>query len=103
MSKRTGFIAIAVFAACGAAQAATTPEVETAGSLPEAVKARGVRCSDGGVKLKGPGGATVEIWVRDTLPNGEKPESPDVAFMKIPHGAMIGFIRVTGKFTDRRG
>jgi hypothetical protein len=103
MSTKTGFIALAFLAVAGAAPAATTPEVETAGPPPETVKAVCAGCAGNGIKLKGPNGVIVEFWIRDILPRGDKPEGPDVAFTKLPHGVMIGFIRVTGKFTDRRG
>ncbi len=55
-----------------------------------------------GLKVSG-SGITVEVWFRSTEPAGSKSTEPDVTLTTIPQGALVGALRVTGNYTDRRG
>lgn len=104
MTMRTVFVTLASTAFLPQAMPAETVlSANVAGAVPEEARARNFKFDGKGVKVTAPNGATVEFWIRDLVPSGAAPEGPDVAFEKIPHGALIGVVRVTGKFNDRRG
>jgi hypothetical protein len=54
-----------------------------------------------GIKVSGPNGATLEIWLRSALPPGGKVE--ESASVASPHGALLGVVRTAGPYVDRRG
>jgi hypothetical protein len=55
-----------------------------------------------GTKVSG-NGITAELWLCSAAPSGPKSSEADVTLPNIPQGALVGALRVDGKFTDRRG
>lgn len=55
-----------------------------------------------GTKITG-SGTTIEVWFRAKAPAGAQSAEPDVTLTAIPQGALVGALRITGKYTDRRG
>ena len=78
-------------------------KAEPAGA-PPAELAAGVRSTmqQQGLKVSG-NGVTVEVWFCATEPSGPKSTESDVTLSNIPQGALVGALRVTGNYSDRRG
>jgi hypothetical protein len=55
-----------------------------------------------GFRVVGPGGPWCEVWFRDSIPTGSKPEDPSIVF-PIAQGALLGVIRFPKAGEDRRG
>jgi hypothetical protein len=94
-------LAAAVFFSAGLifaqykAEPAGAPPSELAPAIRSTMQQQGLRVSGSGI--------TVEIWFRSTEPSGPKSAEPDVTLPTIPQGALVGALRVTGNYTDRRG
>jgi len=56
-----------------------------------------------GMKLAGPNGNILEIWLRSSMPSGPKPAEDNVTMPAIPHGSLLGVMKVTAQWADRRG
>jgi hypothetical protein len=80
-------------------------KLDSAGAIPaEVPPAFGELMSKEGVKVVGANGAAAcELWFRSSAPGGGKSTEEGVVFPTIPHGALMGIIRYTGRGADRRG
>ena len=56
-----------------------------------------------GVKILNGDKTVVEVWFRNSLPSGPKTTEDAVTLATVPHGALLGAMRVTGPYSDRRG
>ena len=74
---------------------------EPAGAPPAEASAMNQALAQQGIKITGPDGVTVEIWLRASMPAGGKVQ--DNATLPVPHGALLGVIRTAGRYEDRRG
>ena len=54
-----------------------------------------------GFKVTGPNGVSVEIWLSSAIPPGGKVE--ENATMAATNGMLLGVLRATGAYVDRRG
>lgn len=71
------------------------PPDELAGPVKSAMQSQGTKVTGNGV--------TLEVWFCSAEPSGPKSSESDVTLPNIPQGALVGAIRVTGNYTDRRG
>jgi hypothetical protein len=55
-----------------------------------------------GIKVAGPNGITVEIWLRSDPPAGGKAED-NATIPGVAHGTLLGVMRTSGAYVDRRG
>jgi hypothetical protein len=88
--------ATAVFAQYKA-QDAGAPPSEAAAPIASALNKAGTKIAAGN------GSATVEIWLRSTMPSGPASAETSVTLPTIPAGALIGVLRFPAKGSDRRG
>ncbi len=86
--------AVACFGQYTAAPSGGAPS-ELAGPVRDAMQKTGTKIAGNGT--------TIEVWFRATAPKGTGSSEPDVTLTAIPQGALVGAIRITGKYTDRRG
>jgi hypothetical protein len=77
--------------------------VSPAGAPPAEASSFSSMLAKEGVKIAGPGGLTLELWFRDVLPSGSTAKEDNATLATIPHGALLGVLRVTGAYVDRRG
>ncbi len=77
------------------AEPAGEPPNELAAPVRDAMQKQGTRVSGNGI--------VVELWLRSTEPNGPASTEQDVTLPNIPQGALVGALRVTGNYSDRRG
>jgi len=56
-----------------------------------------------GIKVVNGDKTVVEVWFRTSLPSGPKTTEDAVTLTTVPHGALLGAMRVTGPYADRRG
>ncbi len=86
--------AVTCFGQYTAAPSGEAP-AELAGPVRDAMQKQGTKI--------GGNGTTIEVWFRTTAPSGAKSAEPDVTLTTFPQGALVGALRITGKYTDRRG
>ena len=86
-----------------AASAFAQYKTETAGAPPAEASAMAALLQKDGVKVTGPDGVTLELWLRTSLPSGGNASEANATLASIPHGALLGVIRVAGAYGDRRG
>ncbi len=77
------------------AEPAGAPPSELAAGIRSAMQQQGLKVSGNGI--------TVEVWFCSTEPAGPKSTEQDVTLPNIPQGALVGALRVTGNYSDRRG
>ena len=71
---------------------------------PELAPAVSATLQQPGTKIVDAGGNVVcEVWIRTSIPAGAGAAEPNVAFPKIPQGALLAVIRYPSKGADRRG
>lgn len=56
-----------------------------------------------GTKIATPKAPLYEIWFVNQMPQGAKSSERDVTLPEVPHGALIGLIKINDKQMDRRG
>ncbi|HUS05851.1 MAG TPA: hypothetical protein VMZ52_06135 [Bryobacteraceae bacterium] len=81
------------------ASAALAHTVAPAGAppaFPDLLQKDGIKVMDGKKMV-------CELWFRSTAPSGPKSAEDNVSLPTIPQGALLGVIRFTEKFSDRRG
>lgn len=96
---------ILVFA-LGAATGLAQYTVEPAGALPpEVTPAFAALLLKEGAKVTSGATPVCEIWLRNGVPSGPPPQGEaDITNATIPHGALLGVIRYSGRGgSDRRG
>lgn len=81
------------------ASAAFAHTVESAGAPP----ALASLLQKDGIKVMDGKKVVCELWFRTTAPSGPKTAEDNVSLPTIPQGALLGVIRITEKFSDRRG
>ena len=86
-----------LFAAAAWAQYTVAP----AGAPPAEAAAVAPLLLPDGVKVAGPNGSTVEVWLLAAMPPAGTAEAN--ATLAITHGALLGVARVSGPYADRRG
>lgn len=77
--------------------------VSPAGAPPAEASSLSSLLAKDGLKIGGPGGLTLELWFRNELPSGSTANEDNATLATIPHGALLGILRVTGAYVDRRG
>jgi hypothetical protein len=77
--------------------------VSSTGELPAEAGAFAAVMAKSGIKVTGPNGLTLELWWRTTLPSGSTANEDNATLATIPHGAVLGILRVSGPYVDRRG
>ena len=77
------------------AEPAGAPPTEAAATVRDALQ-------KDGVKVSGPNGAVMELWLRSSVPNAKNDEQ-NASFTDIAPGTLIGVARFPAKATDRRG
>ena len=90
------FIASAALFAQYKAEAGGAPPSEVDAAIASAVQKQGM-------KLAGPNGEILEIWLRASMPSGPKSAEDNVTMPTIPHGSLLGVMKVTAQWADRRG
>jgi hypothetical protein len=91
-------LSLVVSAAAAFAQYNVTP----AGAPPSEASAMAGDLQKDGLKVAGPNGVTVEIWFRSAMPGGGKTEE-NATMPDVPHGTLLGVMRTSGQYADRRG
>lgn len=56
-----------------------------------------------GFRLVGDGGPIAEFWFRTSMPTGPKAAEDSVTMPDVPHGSLLGVMKVSTNWTDRRG
>jgi hypothetical protein len=56
-----------------------------------------------GVKLVGESGPIAELWLRTTMPSGPQVSEDSVTMPTVPHGSLLGAVKVSVNWSDRRG
>jgi hypothetical protein len=88
---------------CAAAALALAQyKVEPAGAPPADLAVSSALASEGARIVKADGSVLAELWLVKQLPGGGKAEE-NASFATIPHGSLLGVIRVPGRHSDRRG
>lgn len=77
------------------AEPAGAPPTEAAAPVRDALQ-------KDGVKVSGPNGAVLELWLRTSVPNAKNDEQ-NASFTDVAPGTLMGVARFTAKGTDRRG
>jgi hypothetical protein len=88
-------IAASAFGQYKTAPAGPPPSELNAG-IASALQKDGVRILNGDKPL-------VELWFTTSLPSGPKTTEDAVTLANVPHGALLGAMRVVGSYSDRRG
>jgi hypothetical protein len=89
-----------LIAACAFGQYKTAP----AGPPPSELNAGIVSAlQKDGIKVLNGDKTVVEVWFRTSLPSGPKTTEDAVTLTTVPHGALLGAMRVTAPYSDRRG
>jgi hypothetical protein len=82
------------------ANKAGPPPPEVAAGIAQALATTGFQISDNGARY-------CEIWLRASLPSGQRSKEPaalsNVTLPNIPIGALVGVMRFDGQGSDRRG
>jgi hypothetical protein len=91
-------LSLVVSAAGALAQYNVTP----AGAPPSEASAMSGDLQKDGLKIAAPNGVTVEIWLRNALPDGGKTEE-NATMPNLLHGTLLGVLRSSGQYVDRRG
>ena len=80
-------------------------KMEPTGAPPaELAPAVAAALQQAGTRILNAGGTVVsEVWIRTSVPAGQKSSEANVAFPAIPHGALLGVIRLPVTGADRRG
>jgi len=91
--------AAVLFAASGFAQY----KVESAGAPPSEAAALSSALAKEGVKVIKPDGSPLcELWFVSAEPQGGSAEQ-NTTWSSVPHGALLGVVRVPARWSDRRG
>lgn len=79
-------------------------KAEPAGAVPSEVSS-GVSAllQKQGTKVQSAKGPLYEIWFVNTLPTGPKASEESLTLPEVPHGSLLGVLKVYDKIADRRG
>ncbi|MEO8028635.1 MAG: hypothetical protein ABI823_19290 [Bryobacteraceae bacterium] len=94
------FIALAALAATGLLAQYTVAPSEA--PPPEVAAPISALLNKEGVKVTGPDGVFMEVWLVAKLPSGANSQESSVTLPMIPIGAVLGVVRFPGKGADRR-
>lgn len=83
-----------VFAQYKATKTTTIPE-----GLAPSVK---VLLQKEGLVVSNAKGAVLEVWLVEQLPSGSPASEPNVTLTTVPHGSLLGVVKVSQRFSDRR-
>lgn len=89
-----------LIAACAFGQYKTAPAGAPPSDLSPAIVSA---LQKDGVRILNGDKPVVEVWFRASLPAGAKTSEDNVTLSNVPHGALLGAIRVVGAYSDRRG
>ena len=72
------------------------PPSELNASIASALQKNGIKILNGDKPV-------VEVWFRTTMPSGAKSSEDAITLPTVPHGSLLGAMRVDGAYADRRG
>ncbi len=88
-------IAVSAYAQYTSAPAGPPP-AELSPAIAAALQKDGLRILEGDKPV-------VEVWFRTTMPSGPATGEQAVSLTTVPHGTLLGAMRVVGRYADRRG